>query len=127
MPKPIADAGTLVLIIGGALGLDIVMLIFSSNEHPKQAFEAIDLVVIAFLLLAIFVVYFYKLVRDLGKKGDDIQATQKLTEDEMPERHQLAFKNVERSSLSQIMLLLALVILGAFFGAKVLPILLQSQ
>jgi hypothetical protein len=28
MPKPIADAGTLVLIIGGALGLDIVMFFF---------------------------------------------------------------------------------------------------
>jgi hypothetical protein len=45
----------------------------------------------------------------------------------MLERQQLAFKNVERSSLSQIMLLLALGVLGVFLGAKVLPILLQSQ
>ena len=120
MPKPITDAGTQVLIAGGALGLvmGIVMLIFSSNGHPKQAFEAIDLVVIAFLLLAIFAVYLYKLVRDLGKEEDDVQATLKLTEVEMLERQQLAFKNVERSSLSQIMLLLALGILGAFFGGE---------
>jgi Ca2+/Na+ antiporter len=120
MPKPITDAGTQVLIAGGALGLilGIVMLIFSSKGHPKQAFDAIDLTVIACLLLAIFVVYLYKLVRDLGKEEDDVQATLKLTEDEMLERQQLAFKNVERSSLGQIMLLLALGVLGAFLGGE---------
>jgi len=120
MPKPITDAGTQVLIAGGALGLvmGIVMLILSSNGHPKEAFDAIDLGVIAFLLLAIFMAYLYKLLRDLGKEEDDVQATLKLTEDEMIERQQLAFKNVERSSLSQIMLLLALGVLGAFLGGE---------
>lgn len=120
MPKPITDAGTQVLIAGGALGLvlGIVMLIFSSNGHPKQAFDAIDLAVIAFLLLAIFVVYLYKLVKDLGKEEDAVQATLKLTEDEMLERQQLAFKNVERSSLGQIILLLALGVLGSFLGGE---------
>tara|TARA_R110000751_G_scaffold15290_1_gene49220 strand:+ start:32535 stop:33932 length:1398 start_codon:yes stop_codon:yes gene_type:complete len=120
MPKPITDAGTQVLIAGGALGLvmGIVMLIFSSNGHPKQAFEAIDFGVIAFFLLAIFVVYLYKLVRDLGKEEDTVQATLKLTEEEMLERQQLAFKNVERSSLGKILSLLALGILGSFFGGE---------
>lgn len=70
MPKPITDAGTQVLIAGGALGMviGIFMLILSSNGHPKQAFDAIDLGGIAFLLLAIFVAYLYKLLRDLGKE-----------------------------------------------------------
>jgi hypothetical protein len=120
MPKPITDAGTQVLIAGGALGLvmGIVMLIFSSNGHPKQAFEAIDLAVMAFLLLAIFVVYLYKLVRDLGKEEDEVQSTLKLTENEMLERQLLAFKNVERSSIGQIILLLMLGVLGAFLGGE---------
>jgi hypothetical protein len=120
MPKPITDAGTQVLIAGGALGMviGIVMLILSSNGHPKQAFDAIDLGGIAFLLLAIFVAYLYKLLRDLGKEEDDVQATLKLTEDEMIERQQLAFKNVERSSLGQIMLLLAIGVLSAFLGGE---------
>jgi hypothetical protein len=120
MPKPITDAGTQVLIAGGALGMviGIVMLILSSNGHPKQAFDAIDLGGIAFLLLAIFVAYLYKLLRDLGKEEDDVQATLKLTEDEMIERQQLAFKNVERSSLGQIMLLLAIGVLSAFWGGE---------
>ena len=120
MPKPITDAGTQVLIAGGALGMviGIVMLILSSNGHPKKAFDAIDLGGIAFLLLAIFVAYLYKLLRDLGKEEDDVQATLKLTEDEMIERQQLAFKNVERSSLGQIMLLLAIGVLSAFLGGE---------
>jgi len=120
MPKPITDAGTQVLIAGGALGMviGIVMLILSSNGHPKKAFDAIDLGGITFLLLAIFVAYLYKLLRDLGKEEDDVQATLKLTEDEMIERQQLAFKNVERSSLGQIMLLLAIGVLSAFLGGE---------
>jgi len=120
MPKPITDAGTQVLIAGGALGLvmGLVMLILSSKGHPKHAFEAIDLAVIAFLLLAIFVVYLYKLVRDLGKEEEEVQITLKLTNDEIAERQQMAFKNVQRSSLSRITLLLALGILGSFLGGE---------
>jgi Ca2+/Na+ antiporter len=120
MPKPITDAGSQVLIAGGALGLvlGLVMLIFSSNGHPKKSFEAIDLAVIAFLLLAIFVVYLYKLVRDLGKEEEEVHTTLKLTKNEIAERQQMAFKNVEKSSLSRIVLLLVLGVLGAFLGGE---------
>jgi hypothetical protein len=52
------------------------------------------------------------------EKRNDVQATLKLTEDEMIERQQLAFKNVERSSLGQIMLLLAIGVLSAFWGGE---------
>ncbi|MGK0306987.1 MAG: hypothetical protein ACI8UG_002749, partial [Gammaproteobacteria bacterium] len=63
--------------------------------------------------MAFFAEYIYKLVRELGKEEYDVQSRLKLTEDKMLERQQLAYKNVERSSISQIMLLLALGILGA--------------
>jgi Co/Zn/Cd efflux system component len=120
MPKPITDAGTQVLIAGGALGLvmGLGMLILTSNGHSKHAFEAVDLAVIAFLLLAIFVVYLFKLVRDLGKEEEEVQTTLKLTKDEIQDRQEMAFKNVERSSMGRIILLLALGILGAFLGGE---------
>lgn len=120
MPKPITDAGSQVLIAGGVLGLvlGLGMLIFSANGHPKHAFEAIDLAVIAFILLAIFVVYLYKLVMDLGKEEDEVQTTLKLTENEILERQHMVFKNVEKSSLSRIILLLVLGVLGAFLGGE---------
>ena len=120
MPKPITDAGTQILIAGGALGLVIglVMLIFSSSNHTKKAFEAIDLVVIAIFLLAIFVVYIYKLVRDLGHEEEQVQATLELTDEEIAIRQQQVFKHVEKSSLPKIFFLLGLGILGAFLGGE---------
>jgi len=120
MPKAITDAGTQVLIAGGALGLvlGVSMLVFASNEHPKKAFEAIDLVVISILLLAIFLVYIYKLLRDLGHEEEEVQLTLELTADEIAHRQRLVFKHVEQSGLPKILLLLALGILGAFLGGE---------
>ena len=120
MPKPITDAGTQILIAGGALGLvlGLVMIIFSSSEHPKKAFEAIDLVVIAVFLLSIFLVYMYKLLRDLGREEEEVQATLKLTDDEIAHRQQLVFRHVKKSGLLKISMLLALGILGAFLGGE---------
>jgi len=120
MPKPITDAGTQVLIAAGALGLvlGLVMLIFSAKVHPKDAFAAIDLLVIALILLAIFVVYLYKLIKDLGKEEEYVQIILKLSKQEMAHRRQMAFKNVEKSSLPRIIGLLILGILGAFLGGE---------
>jgi Ca2+/Na+ antiporter len=120
MPKPITDSGTQILIAGGVLGLvmGLVMLTFSLEGHPKHAFEAIDLFVFAILLLSIFVIYIYKLVRDLGEEEEEVQATLGLTEDEMELRQNLAFKHVQKSSLPFIFFLLVLGILGSFLGGE---------
>ncbi len=120
MPKPITDAGTQVLIAGGALGLvmGFMMLIFSSNGHPKQGFEAVDLATMGFLLLIIFAVYLYRLIIGLGKEEYDVQETLKLTEEEMAERQEMVFKNVQRSSFGRIGFLLALGVAGAFLGGE---------
>jgi hypothetical protein len=120
MPKPITDAGTQVLIAGGALGLVIgfMMLIFSSTEHPKKGFDAIDLATVGVLLLIIFTVYLYRLVKGLGKEEDEVQETLKLTEQEIEQRQGLAFKNVKQRSFGNIALLLGLGILGAFLGGE---------
>jgi len=120
MPKPITDAGTQILIAGGALGLvlGLVMLIFSTSEHPKQAFEAIDLALVAFLLLTIFCVYLYKLVQNLGREEEEVHDTLELTDDEIALRQQLVFKHVRKSSLPKIAWLLALGVLGSFLGGE---------
>lgn len=120
MPKPITDAGTQILIAGGALGLvlGLVMLIFSTSEHPKQAFEPIDLSLVAFLLLTIFSVYLYKLVQKLGREEEEVHDTLELTDDEIALRQQLAFKHVRKSSLPKIAWLLALGVLGSFLGGE---------
>jgi len=70
------------------------------------------------VLLAIFGVYIFRLVRDLGHEEEQVQATLELTEDEVALRQQLAFKNVEKSSLPVIIVLLLLGVLGAFLGGE---------
>jgi hypothetical protein len=120
MPKPITDSGTQILIAGGMLGLvlGLIMLTFSVGGHPKEAFEASDLVAISILLLGIFVVYIYKIVRDQGEEENEVQAVLELTADEVELRHDFVFKHVEKNSLSYILSLLALGILGAFLGGE---------
>jgi len=120
MPKPITDSGSQILIAGGVLGLimGLVMLTFSLEGHPKHAFAAIDLLILAVLLLSIFIIYIYKLVHDMEDEEEEVQATLGLTEDEMELRQELVFKHVKKSSLPFIFFLLALGILGSFLGGE---------
>lgn len=120
MPKPITDAGTQILIAGGALGfiLGLIMIVFSSNGHSKHAFAPIDMAVISALLLLIFGVYLYKIIRDSGQEEEDVHAILALTESEKQHRLNLVYQHVERSSLPMILFLLALGILGAFMGGE---------
>jgi hypothetical protein len=120
MPKPITDAGTQVLIAGGALGLvmGMTMLIFSSNGHAKNSFEAADLAIFAGLLLIIFAVYIFRLVKNLSKEEEEVQKTLKLTDEEIADRQKMVFKNVTKSSLGRIFLLLGLGVLGSFMGGE---------
>ena len=120
MPKPITDAGTQVLIAGGALGLalGLAMLVFVATEHPKGAFDAIDLAGLSALLLAIFGVYFYKLVRDLGREELDVQVVLGLTDTDKEQRQALVYQYVAESSLPKILLLFALGVAGAFLGGE---------
>jgi hypothetical protein len=116
MPKPITDSGSQILIAGGALGLilGLVMLTFCLDGHPNKSFEPIDLLVLALLMLSIFAIYIYKLLNDLEEEEEVLQ----LTDDEMGQRQQLAFKYVEKSSLPFILFLLSLGIMGALFGGE---------
>jgi Ca2+/Na+ antiporter len=100
MPKPITDSGTQILIAGSILGLvmGLVMLTFSLNGHPKNTFVAIDLKVFAVLLLCIFVIYIYKLLRDLEDEEDEVHTALKFTEDEIDIRQDLVFKHLEKAA-----------------------------
>lgn len=120
MPKPITDSGSKILIAGGVIGLvlGLSMLTFSLDGHPKHSFEAIDLFVLAVLMLSIFAVYIYKLLNDLEEEEEEVHATLELTEDEIELRQELVFKYVEKSSLPFIFFLLVLGILGSFLGGE---------
>lgn len=76
MPAAITEAGTRVLIAGAAVGsvVGLTMLALLSSVHPKQAFSAVDLTVLALIMFAIFCVYLYKLIRGYASEEEVVRA-----------------------------------------------------
>ena len=120
MPEPITKAGTQILIAGGALGLTLglVMLVFSTGQHPKIHFEPIDLLVISLIMLLIFVVYLQKLIKNYSKEEQAVRQTLNLTHKQINERRALVYKNIEFSSFLKIGFIAFLGITGAFLGGE---------
>ncbi len=120
MPSPITEAGTQVLIAGAAMGLllGLVMLALSAGDHPKQTFAAHDLALVAAVLLAIFGVYVYKLVREYAREEDEVREALSLSADEIERRRALVYRGVTRSPLPVIAWLLVAGILGSFIGGE---------
>jgi hypothetical protein len=127
MPAPITQAGTQVLIAGGALGLvlGLVMVVFTAAAHPKVAFDPIDLASLSAVLLVIFGVYFYKLVGDLSKEEADVEAALGLTEAEKEERRELVYDQVGERSMPGIFFVFAVGVAGAFLGGERVAVVAQ--
>ena len=120
MPNPITQAGTQILIAGGALGLTLglVMLVFSTGQHPKRSFEPLDLVFISLIMLLIFSVYLHKLIKNYSKEEKAVRDTLKLSHNEINERRATVYKNIELASFFKIGVTGLLGIAGAFFGGE---------
>ena len=120
MPEPITGAGTQVLVAGAAMGLilGLVMMAMSFSNHPKNSFAPVDLVAVGILLLAIFCVYVYKLIRDYSKEEDLVRDALDLTGDQVDARRTLVYEWVHESSPMLIGWYLLVGILGATLGGE---------
>ena len=120
MPQPITGAGTQILIAGAAIGLilGLVMMAMLFSEHPKKSFAAPDLLCIGFLMLSIFAVYLYKLLREYAKEEGRVSDTLELTDEQVEERRALVYARVHESSWSLIGGYLAVGIVGAALGGE---------
>lgn len=118
MPAPITEAGTQILIGGGAMGLilGLVMLTLSSAPQAKNSFSAADLVFISLVLLTIFSVYIYKLVTSYAKEEEEVRETLSMSEEDIEKRLDSVYENVKPSSFWIIVLLFIAGIFGAFVG-----------
>ncbi len=118
MPAPITEAGTQILIDGGAMGLilGLVMLTFNSSSQAKSAFGATDLVFVSIVLLAIFAVYLYKLVSSYAEEESGVRKNLAMSATDVEERLQIVYKNVNPSSFHLITFMFLAGILGAFVG-----------
>lgn len=120
MPKPITEAGTQILIGGGAMGLilGLVMLAFTSESPTKNSFMAIDLFFISFFLIAIFIVYTYKLVTSYAREEDEVRESLGMSPSDIRQRLDIVYENVTENTLPQIAGLLAIGIIGAVLGGE---------
>ncbi len=120
MPKPITEAGAQILIAGGALGLTVglVMLIFSSGNHPKTGFAPVDLIFVSVIMLTIFAVYVYKLIADYSSEEQTIRNTLNLSVGEIAERRTAIYRNVGTRSYLHVGTTFLIGVLGSFVGGE---------
>lgn len=118
MPTPITEAGTQILIGGGAMGLilGLVMLTLNTAPESKNSFSVADLIFISIILLTIFAVYIYKLVTSYAKEEAEVRENLSMSEKDIAQRLELVYENVKPSSFVVIAALFIAGIFGAFIG-----------
>jgi Ca2+/Na+ antiporter len=118
MPQPITEAGTQILVAGAAIGLvaGLVMVVFSATDDAKSSFAAHDLIVLGVILLVIFAVYVFKLLRDYAAEEQAVRTTLDLSDEELVQRRERVYVNVHDSSLPVLSALLVLGIASALLG-----------
>jgi hypothetical protein len=120
MPIPITQAGTQILIGGGAMGLilGLVMLTFNSSSQAKSSFHPIDLAFVSFILLSIFVVYLYKLMTSYAAEEAEVRENLSMSAGDIKQRLDSVYENIRPTSLATIGLLFSVGVIGAFFGGR---------
>jgi hypothetical protein len=118
MPIPITEAGTQILIGGGAMGLilGLVMLTFNASSQAKSSFSSIDLVFVSFILLAIFAVYLFKLMTSYAREEAEVRENLSMSAKDIEERLDIVYENIKPSSFTTIAALFMAGVVGAFIG-----------
>jgi hypothetical protein len=120
MPRPITEAGTQILVGGGALGLTIglTLLTLQTTGQEKDSFQPMDLVFISLVLLVIFSVYLYKLVDGYAAEEAEVRQGLSMSDAEVEQRLELVYEDVKPSSFITIVLFFMLGLFGAFAGGE---------
>lgn len=118
MPEPITDAGHQILIAGGALGLicGIWMMVAKIENHGGEYVGPGDLLGLGIAMLAIFVVYMIKLVRDYAEEEQQIESVLNFTEEEKELRREEAYEYALTNSVKVIVFIGFCGVVGAFIG-----------
>jgi hypothetical protein len=120
MPIPITEAGTQVLIGGGAMGLilGLVMLTFNASNQTKSSFTSIDLTFVSFILFSIFTVYLYKLVTSYAREEAAVRENLYMSDRDIEQRLAIVYENIRPTRMATIGLFFIIGALGAFFGGQ---------
>jgi len=120
MPTPITEAGTQILVAGAALGLvlGLVIMAMAYGDHPKQAFAPVDLIALGVLMLLIFGVYGFKLMRDYAQEETEVRDALALSEADVHRRRTLVYEPVHDSPWPLITAYLTVGVAGSVLGGE---------
>ncbi len=120
MPRPITEIGSKLLVAGSTIGLvlGIMMLGFSSAPHTKTGMHAHDLLFLAAILLCIFVVYLYRLVKNYASEEQEVRDALDMSDAEIEQRVSMVYKNVAPSSLLHIAAIFLIGVAAAVAGGE---------
>jgi len=120
MPEAITEAGTQILIAGAGLGsvIGLVMLLLAVVESGKQSLASLDLAVLGVIMLSVFVVYMYMLIRGYASEEATVRSALKLNPQQVEERRLHAYDQVERTSIANIAWLFIVGVAAAFIGGE---------
>lgn len=120
MPAAITEVGTQLLIAGAGLGsvIGLVMLVFLSGAHDKQALTPIDMGVLAAIMFGVFGVYLSKLIRGYASEEQSVQKALELDETQVERRKIEVYDHVKRTSRANIVFLFGAGSSLAVFGGE---------
>ena len=120
MPRAITEAGTQILAAGATLGsvLGVGMLTLSLGGSSKQHLVAIDLMVLAVVMLGIFGVYLHSLITGYASEESRVREALDLDEDDVEERKTLIYEDVRLVPVWNIVGVFVLGLAGAFMGGE---------
>jgi Ca2+/Na+ antiporter len=78
------------------------MLVLPTGATSKQAFSAIDLAVLATVMLAIFGVYLYMLLKSYASEEETLRRVLELDATQLEERKERTYDQVKRTSVANI-------------------------
>jgi hypothetical protein len=118
MPIPITEAGTQILIGGGAMGLilGLVMLTFNASAQAKSSISSIDLVFVSVILLSIFAGYLFKLMTSYAREEAEVRENLSMSAKDIEERLDIVYENIKPGSFVTIAALYLAGVVGAFIG-----------
>lgn len=120
MPRAVTEAGSQLLTAGAGLGsvIGLVLLVLVGTDGGKDSFAVFDLTLLGVLMLVIFGVYLFVLIRGYASEEETIREVLDLDSEQVAARKADVYQEVRQTSVGSIVRVLLLGIVASFIGGE---------